>query len=290
VLRNLGQAELKTGHYLEAARHLSTFVRETTYGTPAEREAAARSLTLAEAQVGRVFVTVDVAGAEVTVDGELAGRTPIADPFYAEPGERTIRIQKEGFTTYETTQVIEAARTTQLKITLALAGEPTPAASVSRTSGVLDAPSDIAPSVADAVGPPPPGLVPASDGVSARTVVLVTTGGLALASAGVWLGFALRGASLQRRADELLAEATGAPGGAACANPSALCNELRDVSDQRASANTIALAGGIATGVAAGAFAATWFFWPKRSHAAAPLALVPSWAPDHAGLEFRGDF
>src|SRR5258706_5056331 len=53
VLRNLGQAELKTGRYVEAARHLSTFVRDTTYGTTPEREAAAKSLAQAETQVGR---------------------------------------------------------------------------------------------------------------------------------------------------------------------------------------------------------------------------------------------
>src|SRR5882724_88200 len=31
VLRNLGEAELKPGRHLEAARHLSTFIRDTTY-------------------------------------------------------------------------------------------------------------------------------------------------------------------------------------------------------------------------------------------------------------------
>src|SRR6266404_5611582 len=65
VLRNLGQAELKTGRY---------------------REAASKSLAEAEGQVGKIMIEVDVAGAEVTVDGELAGRSPIADPFYAESG------------------------------------------------------------------------------------------------------------------------------------------------------------------------------------------------------------
>src|SRR5689334_6911414 len=38
VLRNLGQAELRTGHYLEAARHLSTFLRQTAFGSAGERD------------------------------------------------------------------------------------------------------------------------------------------------------------------------------------------------------------------------------------------------------------
>src|SRR5262249_39566680 len=76
VLRNLAQAELMTKRYLEAARHLSTFIRDTTYGTAADREAAAKSLAQAEEQVGRVLVFVDIAGADITIDGELAGRSP----------------------------------------------------------------------------------------------------------------------------------------------------------------------------------------------------------------------
>jgi PEGA domain len=292
VLHNLGHAELRTGHYLEAARHLSIFVRDTTYGKPAQREAATKSLAEAEAHVGSVIIHVDVVGAEITVDGERAGRSPIVDPFYAEPGERVIRIQKDGYEAYEKTQLIEAGRTTQLKITLDVARAPTPAASVSRMSSSLVTPStEETGSAVDVVGPPPTGLVPAEDSnTSVRTIALATTGGLALVSAGVWLGFALEGASLQRQADDLRNQVESARPTIQCARDEPPCDELRDVSQRRATVNTIAFAGGIATGVSAAAFLATFFFWPKSARRGAGAALLPAFAAHRAGLELWGAF
>jgi hypothetical protein len=284
VLRNLGQAELKTGRYLEAARHLSTFVRDTTYGTAPEREAAAKSLAQAETQVGRVLVQVDVQGADITVDGELAGRSPVTDPFYAEPGERLIRIQKEGYDPYEKTQVIEAGRTTQLKIVLDAAAVPKPAASVSRYAGPLAAPESEA-TEPDGVGPPPPGITaPVSDAGTGRTVALLATGGLAMVAAGVWIGFGLRGASLENDADDLRLRASP------CTQPTPACVELSNVNDQRATANKVALAGAVGTGVSAAAFAAAFFFWPKPHRAVARVEWAPSWSTDRVGLDLRGSF
>src|SRR5260221_546548 len=125
----------RTGRPLEAARHLAIFMRDTSYGSSSERESAGQSLATAAAQVGRVVIEVDVPGAEVTVDGEPAGRSPVTDPFYAEPGERAVRIRKDGYELYEKSVLIEAGRSTQLKITLEAAREPTPAASFSRVTG-----------------------------------------------------------------------------------------------------------------------------------------------------------
>src|SRR5260221_8909178 len=212
VLRNLGQAELKTGRHLEAARHLATFVRDTTYGTAAERDAASKSLAQAESQVGKLTIEVDVAGAEVTVDGELAGRTPIVDPFYAESGDRVILIRKEGYEAYERTHLIEPGRTTQLKIKLDWVRVATPAASVSKIAGSIEAPlREIETTPTASVGPPPAGLVPTPEPKThGRTIALAATGGLALVSAGVWLGFGLHGITLQHEADDLLRQVNAA--------------------------------------------------------------------------------
>jgi hypothetical protein len=284
VLRNLGQAELKTGRYLEAARHLSTFVRDTTYGTVPEREAAAKSLAQAETQVGRVLVQVDVPGADITIDGELAGRSPVSDPFYAAPGERLIRIQKEGYQPYEKTQIIEAGRTTQLRIVLDSQAAPTLAASVSRSAGALAA-TEGEGTEADGVGPPPPGLAsPPSSTGTGRTLALLTTGGVALVAAGVWIGFGIKGASLQSDADDLRLRV------GFCGQDTPACAELRDLNDRRATANTVALVGAVTTGVSVAAFGATFLLWPKSSRAVARADLVPTFSSDRVGLECRGSF
>jgi hypothetical protein len=285
VLRNLGQAELKTGRYLEAARHLSTFVRDTTYGSALERESAAKSLAQAETQVGRVLVQVDVPGADITIDGELAGRSPVSDPFYAEPGERVIRIQREGHEPYQKTHLIEAGRTTQLKIALDAALAPTPAASVSRHAGPFAPANDTAET--DVPGPPPDGLVTRSGSEGGgRTIALVTAGGLVLVAAGVWIGFALQGAALQSDADDLRIRLDPKIG---CQQETPTCAELRDVSHRRATANTVALVGAVTTGVSAAAFAAAYFLWPK-SRAVARAEVLPALSIGHAGLELRATF
>jgi len=302
VLRNLALAELKTGRYLEAARHLSIFLRDTTYGSVAEREIATQSLAQAEAHVGSVMIYVDVAGAEITVDGELAGRSPIVDPFYAEPGERVIRIQKDGREPYEKALLIGAGRTTQLKITLDItpaptpmatpAPAPTPAASVSRMASSLGSASrEETDSDVDVVGPPPRTLVPAQDaGTPSRTIALATTGGLALVSAGVWLGFALEGASLQNQANALRVQVDSSHPTTRCEQNEPPCDDLRDLSHRRATANTIAVAGGIATGASAAAFVATIVFWPKSERRGAGPALVPAFSGHRAGLDLWGTF
>jgi len=62
------------------------------------------------------------------------------------------------------------------------------------------------------------------------------------------------------------------------------------VSDHRASANTIALAGGIATGVSAVAFAAALFFWPRSQRAGLRSLVFPTLSGERAGVEVRGCF
>jgi hypothetical protein len=284
VLRNLGQAELRTGRYLDAARHLSTFVRDTAFGTAPERDAAAKSLAQAETRVGRVLVHVDVAGADITVDGELAGRSPISDPFYAEPGDRVIRIQKEGYVPYEKTHVVEAGRAMQLQVELETAAVPTRAASISRVASSSET------EIPQSVGAPP-GLAGESNATgNTRRLALVSTGGLALASAAVWLGFGIRGVALQNQADDVRSRIHEAYPDSGCASEVPACAQLRDLAQRRASANTIALAGGIATGVSAAAFAVVYFFWPKSPHVVARADLLPVFSSEHTGLMLQGTY
>jgi hypothetical protein len=118
--------------------------------------------------------------------------------------------------------------------------------------------------------------------------VLVATGSLALVSAGVWLGFSVHGASLQSDADRLRGEVTLLHPVEGCSRDAPPCPELRDTNDRRATANTVAVIGAVATGVSVAAFAATLFLWPKP--AAARAALAPFVARDRAGIELWGVF
>lgn len=96
VLRNLSISEIQSGHYVEAARHLTVLLSGADL--PANvREEATHRLAQAEAQIGRLNVSVDVPGATLSIDGVPVGRTPLDGAWYIEPGQHEITIRKEGY-------------------------------------------------------------------------------------------------------------------------------------------------------------------------------------------------
>jgi hypothetical protein len=283
VLRNLGQAELKTGHFVEAARHLSTFIRDTTFGTAAERESAKKSLIEAETKIGKLLLEVDVIGAEIAVDGEMSGRSPLgADPIYVEPGQRVVRVQKDGYDIYEQTQAFDPDRVVRLKVSLRASGPvPTEAASVMRTSPTLIEPVIIAPPPdrTHPAGPTP--LATPSDradhsGTETRTILLLSGGGLTVLAAGFGIGLSLQGATLDDDASTQRATIAQDLGPTACSSASSTraCGKLNDTLERRNRANAIGQGSFIVAGVLGAATLATYFLWPRSQTTVAPYATI----------------
>ena len=76
VLRNLSISEIQSGHYVEAARHLTLLLSGVDLPANVREEAKAR-LQQAEAQVGRLNVSVDVPGSTVNPFGSVATSDPV---------------------------------------------------------------------------------------------------------------------------------------------------------------------------------------------------------------------
>jgi hypothetical protein len=303
ILRNLGQAEFQVGRYLEAARHLSTFLRDTTFGAGDERAAAQRTLAQAEAKVGRLVVEV-AEGAEVSVDGELVGHAPLGnDPFYVEPGQRTVRIRRDGYIPYEGVHTFEGGRTTDLRIDLKLAPvEPLGATALDQPFANSE-PSGAPPIASARVAPTTGNAAPTDQALPGSTTIadpprsshsglviaLATTGGLTVVSAGVWLGFVLEGASLQRQEDHLKPQIQGSCSQAEAVDP--LCAELHDVSQRRATANQVAAIGAVAAGFSAAGFVASLLFWPRSATGAVgAMRVLPRVGANGTGVDFVGVF
>lgn len=83
---NLGQAELKMGMHRDAAEHLAYYLREATELHADDVKQANRLLDEAKAKVGTMKLNVAPKGAQVFVDGKLAGTAPFAHEIYVEPG------------------------------------------------------------------------------------------------------------------------------------------------------------------------------------------------------------
>jgi tetratricopeptide (TPR) repeat protein len=270
VLQNLGQSELRTGHYVEAARHLALFLTDNNAGTAQEREAVRAALAEAETKVGKLVLTVDVEGAEVTVDGDAVGRSPFAAPFYFEPGQRTLRVRRDGYRDVVQTQQIEAGRTTQVKIAM--------------SSGQGDSTVLERPVFPDVAGDTASGWTPA------KTAVIASGAGLAVVALGVGVVFTMKGGSLDSDAQARLESVNVQLGQAGCTGAAAsspLCSDLNDLLDRRNAANKVAIGAFIGAGVIGAATIVTAIAWPRSKKA---VALAPAAYVGGGGLMLRGEF
>src|SRR5262249_32731567 len=60
------------------------------------REEVEKTLDILRARVGKVEVTTNLPGAEVTVDDELVGKTPLAQPVLVSIGRRKVTAMRAG--------------------------------------------------------------------------------------------------------------------------------------------------------------------------------------------------
>ena len=93
VLLNLAQSELKSGHPVAAARHFSQFLRENKDAKPAEIKLATDGLKEARNKTARIRLQVDIPFAEVLIDGESVGQTPLPEAVDVNPGENHVEVK-----------------------------------------------------------------------------------------------------------------------------------------------------------------------------------------------------
>lgn len=93
VLLNLAQSELRSGHERDAAKHFAIYLREANEASSAEREAAQAGLATAKAALGEIHVSTSP-DAEISVNGQSEGTSPLPGPVYVDPGTYTIEAKK----------------------------------------------------------------------------------------------------------------------------------------------------------------------------------------------------
>jgi PEGA domain-containing protein len=118
VRRNLGLAEIYSGHYLEGARRLGRVIHTTDEGSSVDRARMVESLKKAEAHLERVTVEVNVEGAEIQIGDVDLGTSPLPFAWYLEPGVYDVRVSKAGFETYTETRQARAGNAQHLRIGL----------------------------------------------------------------------------------------------------------------------------------------------------------------------------
>jgi len=301
-LQNLGEAELRTGRHVEAARHFTAFLRASSTGSPAQRELAKKSLAKAAERLGSIIVTTNVDDAEIRIDDEVVGRSPLGSlAWFVEPGRHLITARKDGY--LDGTERIDVA-----------IGPPRPVlVRVQRVVGGTSEPppDDPKPGRAPAVVSPPVsvanertsgglavGAEPRRTAIPARTVVLLGGAALTVGAAAVGTVYAWRTSDASTRVDS-------AHRGVADINrdePLSVCHP--DVPKDAASIDAcqrysdeqtqyhadrrirdIALVGAGVLGVAT---VATFFIWRPRS--APPVSVGPALSPSAPGVVVFGNF
>ena len=292
ALRNLAATELKTGRYVEAARHFTQYLK-TTKSTEIERaDLVEQGLDEAKVHCGVLFVETNVPGAEIAVDGEIIGKTPLGrDPWFVEPGEHVIVARLEGYDEHTEKQRLEAGRTARIFLALRPSG-------VDRASSPLPAaPAETLPAFTNERWPerraePPNAMVSTvagRDDAHVRVAPLVAGGVLTAAGLGVGIGYTVAaGATLDRR-DEVLGSIPGPSPKCGSGTPYAIaCDEVLKL-DQNANRHRyVATAGYVVAGIA-GAATLVYWLWPRASRSPQGV-VVPAFAPAYAGIHVESRF
>jgi hypothetical protein len=162
VLLNLGLSELRSGKYVEdGGNHLQQFVREHTAATPEQKASAEKAIADAKKRTAWVVVSVDAAGADVSIDGTALGKSPLLDPHFVKPGKHTLLASLQGKSA--TTQVdAKAGAATPANLNLGVGSAP-PVAGVVPPGGAAAAPPSTAPAPPPS-GPPGGGYQPTPSG------------------------------------------------------------------------------------------------------------------------------
>jgi hypothetical protein len=302
-LQNLGEAELRTGRSVEAARHFTAFLRASSSGSPAQRELAKKSLAKASERLASIVVTTNVDDAEIRVDEDVVGRSPLGSlAWYVEPGRHLVTARKDGY--LDGTERIDVSigppRSVFVRVLRVIGGtsEPPPEESKPAVAPVMNTPSSKVPNERTS-SPAVTSAEARRTGSTARTVVLVTGVALTVGAAALGTVYALRTGDDSTRIrsaetqfanyaklhdikpDQVCHLSEGTDRGD-------ICTKYRDdVEQQRADRRVrdIAL---VSAGVIGVATLATFFIW--RPKPAPALSIAPALSPAAPGLVVFGNF
>jgi hypothetical protein len=303
-LQNLGEAELRTGRNVEAARHFTAFLRASSSGSPAQRELARKSLAKAAERLASIVVTTNVDDAEIRVDEEVVGRSPLGSlAWYVEPGRHLVTARKEGYLdgTERVDVGIGPPRSVFVRVQRVIGGtSEAPPEDARPAPPVVQAPP--APRVVNApsASASNPSAEPRRSWIPARTVVLISGAALTVGGAAVGTVYALRAGddwTRIRNAQAQLPALSEKYGGErqpgeVCGDPVApsdadFCGSLNDDFARQRTHRQVRDIAFIGAGVVGVATLATVFLWRPRP---GNVSIAPALHPQAPGLIVVGSF
>lgn len=327
VLLNLAQSELRSGHEVDAAKHFSIFLRESTTASESERQAAEAGLNATKSTVALLDVNVDESGTEIYIDGSLEGISPLPGALYVTPGAHSVEARKGS---KSKTQQITTSAGRQFMAELSFGAKTLPSEPALAAGSARNATPNEEQSPAPETTPPEPsgaGRKPFFKWLVSSPVGIV---GLGLTGVGLGggIGFAVASKKSYDNADSVAAQITHAASQDSmmanpdtrdlCNNPSAwlmkqpsppadiagragqynaACSKYQDNVDSGDQLKTWSTIGFVTGGVAAVGTVILYFVDPNAKESSGEargersrVALVPSVGPGQTGLTVIGSF
>ena len=318
ILLNLGISEIRTNRPVEGGNHLFQFLRDYKEATPEQKAGAIQGIEEAKKKAGLVSITVDVPGADVSVDGTLVGKSPLPDPVFVPEGGRTVVATANGKNAMTKVDA-KRGQITQASVVFnaAMPGPtpvpvaPTPGPTVQPTPGPMTQGGPMMGPTFQPM-PPQPDRADKKDFGSWFIQSPIAWVGTGLTAVGLGLGIGFSVAASQSASDaNAIADAIrneadddglqGAPCGAEDGTGSGdaypgPCNALRDALGVRDANVAVAVVGWVLFGLAAGGTTAYILIeYPKASKGSAKqggptVGLLPVVSPDMTGAALTGSF
>lgn len=94
LLSNIGQTQLELGDYLAASNALCGYLDEGGSEVPPERrEKVEKQLASLQERIAVLNITVNLQGAEIFVDGETVGKSPLVQGLSVNVGRHVVRVR-----------------------------------------------------------------------------------------------------------------------------------------------------------------------------------------------------
>ncbi|HEX3771991.1 MAG TPA: PEGA domain-containing protein [Polyangiaceae bacterium] len=120
LLFNMAVCDRDLRDYAQMRALLLRYEREAGASIPPDRRAEVEAaLAAIRAVVATIYLTVDEPGAQVQIDGQVVGTTPLAEPIVVDLGKHVLAVNKEGFDPLERSIELAGGDDAHLALTLA---------------------------------------------------------------------------------------------------------------------------------------------------------------------------
>jgi hypothetical protein len=272
VAVTLVQVEYQLAHYAAAARYLRFALDNIP---PTEKPETVRDfkqqLEELRAHVGTVTVHVDADAAEISVDEEQLGKSPLEQPIFLDPGNHSLKARLADRTADQQLKVVGGGSySVDLKV---------PVTPTAIQSGLPEHPTT------------PQADRPANWWTTERSALLGVGGGLTLLAASFAIAYRIDAGNEQDNVDRLKTQARNELGGNCPAGSDAeTCRALEGAARDRNSSNKISNISFAISGVLLAATATAVFLWPGEKSAEATANVAPVAGPGFAGVSVKGAF